>query len=459
MDFTFKRVFLIAFFLFFPLFTAFPAHAQTIQGGQTITETADQKEARLRAELAQVEQEQKETEKILAEAQGQSASLKRDILILDTKIKAAELNIKAKNILIESLGKDISTKVKTIGALEDRIGRGKDALAQIMRKTNEIDTISLPEVVLSKDNLSDIFSDLDTFESVQSGLKIAFENIRSAKTQTETEKDTLDKRRNQELDARQVIQREQKNIAANQAEKQKLLNTSKNNEKTYSQVLAEKKRQAAVIRAALFALRDAQAIPFGDALKFANLASKQTGVRPAFVLAILTQESSLGANVGSCYLTNTQTGEGTSIKTGNPIKNVMKPGRDVEPFLTITQSLGLDAMKTRVSCPQSVGWGGAMGPAQFIPSTWMLFKKRIGDAVGTSLPNPWNAQDAFMASAIYLGDLGASGGSYTGEQNAACRYYSGKNCSASSLIRSYGTSVMTKADNIQRNMIDPLQGV
>ncbi len=65
---------------------------------QAVIESPAQKEARLQAELAQVEKEQAETEKVLENTKNQSASLKRDILILDTKIKAAQLNIKAKNI-------------------------------------------------------------------------------------------------------------------------------------------------------------------------------------------------------------------------------------------------------------------------------------------------------------------------------------------------------------------------
>src|SRR3989344_3813288 len=325
MKFIFFWVFLVLnLVIFFPRYI----YAQT-------AETAIEKETRLRAELAQVEQEITAGMKILLDTQQQSSSLKRDILILDTKIKVAELNIKAKNLLIEGLGKDITKKEQTIGELLARIERGRESLGT------------------------------------------TFEEIRSVKSQTENEKSVLDKRRNQEMDARQVIQQERKNIASNQAEKQRLLTVSKGNEKTYGAILAEKQRQAAQIRAALFALRDAQAIPFGDALAFANASSKVSGVRPAFLLAILTQESALGANVGSCYLTDEQTGAGANAKTGSVFPNVMKPGRDVEPFLIITKSLGLDSKKTLVSCPQSVGWGGAMGPAQFIPSTWMLFKDRI----------------------------------------------------------------------------------
>lgn len=421
--------------------------------------TPDQK-AQLERELAQVEAEQKRAESDLANAQSQSASLARDISVLDAKIKVAQLNIRAKNLLIESLGKDIKSKETHIDNLEDRIERGRATLAAIMRKTNETGSYTLPEVLLSQSSVTGFFRDIDAFESVQEGLKTTFEQIRSDKTETEAERDVLDKRRNAELDARYAIQQEKKNIEADEAEKQRLLRVSKNNEKSYSTVLADKRARAAEIRAALFQLRDANPIPFGDALRYAQAASAKTGVRPAFLLAIIQQESSLGANVGSCYLTNASTGAGVSKKTGKQIANVMKPGRDVEPFMELVRNLGGDPFKQVVSCPQSVGWGGAMGPAQFIASTWVLFEDRIQSSLGLSgTPDPWNPAHAFMASSIYLGDLGASSRTYSAERNAACRYYSGRACSASSLVASYGSQVIAKADVIQRTMIDPLQGI
>ena len=450
-----SKVFFVALIMFIPLFSPIPTKAQTL-------ETAAQREARLKAELAQVEQEQAETEKVLAATQNQSASLQRDILILDTKIKAAQLNIKAKNLLIESLGKDITKKQDHIVGLEDRIDRGRETLAQIMRKTSESDSATFAEFLLTRDSLTKVFSDVDSFQSVQESLKTTFEQIRSDKAQTESEKNALSQRKNKESDARAVIESEKKNIEADEKAKQKLLAVSKGNELTYSQVLAQKKAKAAEIRAALFQLAGgSQAIPFEVALKYANEAAKATGIRPAFLLAILTQESALGKNVGSCYLTDPQTGAGASVKSGTTFPNVMKPGRDVEPFIAITKSLGLDYTKTLVSCPiaSAGGWGGAMGPAQFIASTWMLFNARIASALGILTPNPWNPEHAFVASSLYLTDLGASAGSYTGEKNAACKYYSGRACSASNTSNSYGTQVMAKADTIQRTMIDPLQGL
>ena len=88
-----------------------------------------------------------------------------------------------------------------------------------------------------------------------------------------------------------------------------------------------------------------------------------------------------------------------------------------------------------------------MGPAQFIPSTWVLYESRISTALNISTPDPWNPQDAFMASALYLSDIGAVAGSYTSEENAACKYYSGRSCSGSNSF--YGTQVMAKVTDIQ----------
>ena len=73
--------------------------------------------------------------------------------------------------------------------------------------------------------------------------------------------------------------------------------------------------------------------------------------------------------------------------------------------------------------------------------------------------NPWDPAHAFTATAIYLSDLGASGGGYTAERNAACRYYSGRKCDNARPVNTfYGNQVLQKAESIQDN-IDFLKGL
>ncbi len=125
----------------------------------------------------------------------------------------------------------------------------------------------------------------------------------------------------------------------------------------------------------------------------------------------------------------------------------MKPARDVGPFLEITTALSINAFQTAVSCPiGGYGYGGAMGPAQFIPSTWKIFVTRLQANLG-HYPNPWEPEDAFMASSLYLTDLGAVGASASGQNIAACKYYGSGGTSCV-----YSKSVATLKAKIQANI-------
>ena len=435
-----KRLFLVAFFIFLSL-GAF--------AGRAFALTQAEQEAQWRAELAATEADIAKWQSILDGTKANTKSLQQDAAVLNAKIQQAKAFIKQKNIAIAQLDQDIANKNQHIQSLEEQINAGHDSLAQILRKTNEIDQFSLPEVILGNKDLSDFFSDVDTFQSVNRSLKNLFTQIRTTKDLTEKEKVALDAQKNKEADTKAAAEVQQQQVQANEKQKEYLISVSKTQEKTYAQVLADQQAKAAQIRAKLFNLAGGSiAIPFGTALTYAQVASDKTGVEPAFLLAILTQESNLGANVGKCYLTDTSSGAGIGVGNGKTWPNLMKPTRDVQPFLDITSKLGFDPLKTVVSCPIAGvgGYGGAMGPAQFIASTWALFADRLQSTLG-HFANPWNAQDAFMASALYLDDLGAGAATYSSEIRAACKYYGsgGSTCS-------YGRSVMNLKNSIQSDI-------
>ncbi|MFA5830318.1 MAG: lytic murein transglycosylase [Candidatus Paceibacterota bacterium] len=174
-----------------------------------------------------------------------------------------------------------------------------------------------------------------------------------------------------------------------------------------------------------------------DIVKFAKNASKKTGVRPEFLIAILSQESSLGKNVGSCFLFDPKLfggGVGVDFRSGIFSSRIMKPERDVEPFLKIMRELNRSPFLTPVSCPMKIGWGGAMGPHQILPSTWVLVKDRAAAALGKNHVDPWNPEDSTMAAAIHLKDLGADYKTVSKERTAACKYFSGKPCGEKRLV-------------------------
>lgn len=424
----------------------------------------------LEAELEACNQEIAQWTETLNKTKNDSASFARDIAALTAKINVAQANIKGKNIAIANLTKDIAVKQSKISILDTRVMNGKKAIADILRKTNDINSYSLVETMFSDKDLSEFFVDIDTYASTEQALANLFTELRTARALTESEKNALSKKREAEAAARAAMEASKKIVEVSQAEKKTLLAINKTKEKTYEQVLADRQAKAAKIRSTLFPLYDAKPIEFGDALQYAEAASSKTGVRAAFILGIFATESgkgsdgTFGGNVGQCLLTNVPNkGDGKGKNTGTFFSQVMKGSRDVDPFFEITKELGLDPYARSVSCPilGVLGYGGAMGPAQFIPSTWNGMKLRIANATGKAIPDPWNPADAFMAAALHLMDLGASTQDWTNERTAACIYNSGKTCyikGGKGPGFKYGNDVMENATIIQRD-IDFLQGV
>lgn len=377
------------------------------------------------------------------EQQKQTGTLKGDVDYLTSQINALKTKIKARVLVIAQLKVSIKEKVKKIESLNEKIDREYASLAQLLRNTNEFDD-SMINILLSDQGLSSFYSDLESYASIKQAIKASVDQILGIKTETEVQKKDLEKKQNAETDAKVELETAQKKVSQSEAEKKKLLSISKDKEATYQKLAAEKKARADKIRSALFQLRDTKAIPFGTALKYAEFAQAKTGVRPAFLLAIITQETNLGANIGTCN-------RPTDPVTKN-WKAVMKPDRDQGPFERITSALGLNPYEMPVSCPWQGGWGGAMGPAQFIPSTWELYATKVATVLGISgMPNPWDPEHAFMASSVYLGELGASKGGYTAERTAALKYYAGSNWNKKANAF-YGNGVMSKATSIQANI-------
>ncbi|OGI46862.1 hypothetical protein A2121_03010 [Candidatus Nomurabacteria bacterium GWB1_40_6] len=404
--------------------------------------------AQIEAELASLLQKQKEQQK-------QTGTIKGDVDYLTSQINALKTKIKARALVIAQLKANIAEKASKIKSLSSKIEREHESLSQLLRNTNEFDNENLVGLILSDDSISSFYSDLESYNSIKEAVKDSIDVINGVKVETEVAKQDLEKKQDAETDAKAELENAQQKVAVSEAEKKKLLAISQQTEAAYQMLAAEKKAKADKIRAALFPLAGISTkIDFGTALMYANEAQKLTGIEPAFLLAILTQESNLGSNVGQCYLTNQTTGAGVGKNTGTAFLNVMKPmgmpGRkgDVEDFLRITSKLGLLWNQTAVSCPIAgvAGYGGAMGPAQFIPTTWTLFENRLKSWLGHDA-NPWAPKDAFMASSMYLTDLGAVGTSASAQHKAACRYYGSGGASCS-----YSNSVMKLKASIQANI-------
>lgn len=411
--------------------------------------TASERSA-LERQLADLEREMQKTQSSIDGLYSEGESLKRDIAILDGEIKKAKLQVRATEVEIQQLSAGIVVHGRTIGTLSDKMLREQESLAQILRNTDRIDDYSLVEAVLSTENISDFFGDLDSYAAINQATKVSFEELRDTRQETEKEKVGLEGARTNSQILHSALILDQKKVESKEAEKRKLLAETKGQEGMYRQLKSVQEQTAAQIRAKLFPLRDTEGIQFGTAVEYAKTASAKTGVRPALILAILSQESDLGKNVGQCLITDLTTGDGKGKNTGTPFPGTMKVPRDTVPFERLMAAAGRDWQTTPVSCPLPGGYGGAMGPTQFIPSTWEGYEARIKATLGVGAADPWNALHAITATGLYLSDLGAGSGTYIAEHTAAARYYAGGNWASAG--QGYGTSVMNKAAGFQKDI-------
>lgn len=375
----------------------------------------------------------------LTKTSQQKNTLQNAISKLKNKISGLEADINQSTVMVKDLNIQISDTQVSINNTSSEIQNSQNQIASILRSVyQEDDTPSF--VILLQGNLSDFFSNLTYLDNLNSEVSNLLDTTKNLKSYLQGQQTKMGDNVDQ-LQKTIVIQTLQKQ--QNEQNKVQQDQYLKLTEAQYQQQQKDKATAdaaSAKIKSMLFQVAGVtQAPTFGQAIDIAKAVSNIVPIRPAFLLAILSQESALGKNVGSCLLTNTTTGEGKRISTGAYMARVFKVSRDLQPFLTITASVGKDPLNSIISCDTF----GSMGPAQFLPSTWMLFVDRLKSALGYTA-NPWVVKDSFTASAMYLSDLGAGAQTTTAESNAAYHYNGSGNAA-----RIYSRSVMSRAACIQ----------
>lgn len=410
--------------------------------------------------LNHIDQQILEQQRLVEQKQTERQSLERDVDILEAQIRKSQLGIQARAIAIKNLSEQIGGKEAVVEVLDERLDKQRQSVSALLRKTQEIDDRSLMEVMLTNQNFSEFFADFEDYRTINKSLRDSLLALEEIKVDTLEQKRSLEDKQQEEARAKQLQEQEKAAIEVKEAEKSDILEVTKGQEAAYQAHLAQTQRTAAQLRAALFELAGGGGrIPFPQAVQLAKTAGDRTGVAPALILAILEQESSYGANIGQCTY--------DQVVQGKP---TMGPG-SVPVFTVMADVLGFDIATQAVSCPITpggvrYGWGGAMGPSQFIPSTWALYggyvntgndvyvyqpnSDVIRQLLGLNGPsNPFRNQDAFVATALLMRDNGAAGGGYTAEWTAAVRYYAGWNGVNNPTNHSYGDQVMERKARLE----------
>jgi murein DD-endopeptidase MepM/ murein hydrolase activator NlpD len=194
-------------------------------------------------DIAALEQEIKAYQAQLDDLGKQKSSLNGSLQTLDltrkkliADILITQKKIDKTNLKIQSLSSQINTK-------EDAIIGDIQAIKLEIKQTNEFELSSTVETILSENDFSLIWNDLDNMATVRASIRKNIIELKQIKGELEdTRKATLNAKK--ELVALKSELADQKKIVdQNTAEKKKLLAQTKNNETNYQKLLADRLAQ------------------------------------------------------------------------------------------------------------------------------------------------------------------------------------------------------------------------
>jgi peptidoglycan hydrolase CwlO-like protein len=399
--------------------------------------TADE-QTQLQNQLKDLESQINQYEGQITSYKQQGSTLNGQIADLNAKVAKLNLQIEATNLTLTQLDQQIGQTQSQIVETQADIQNKKIALGSLLQGLYETDNVTLVETFLKNPRLSDFWSNTQDLALMQDNTRIAVQQVADLQTQLQGQEQQFEASKTDAASIQAYQQAQASQIASTKSAKAQLLTETKGQESKYQTLLQQTQATAAQIRNRIFQLLGGGQLSFEDAYQYAKLASNATGVDPSLILAVLDRESALGQNVGQCTY-----------------KTAMSPS-NIPIFLQITSQLGLDPNTMMVSCANADGaYGGAMGPAQFEPSTWELYVSGITSVTGDNPPSPWKNADAFAATALYLKDaqtgcLPLYSSSISQERCTAAKYYAGSRWK--NYLWTYGEAVVDRAQSFANDI-------
>ncbi len=396
-------------------------------------------------------------EKEISTTQRKSKTIMGEIKSLEDKINKLKNEIAHNKIVIKDLNLQIKDTEKSIVSTGGQIESLQEKIAEILRLIDENDKKSIVTILFEEESLSGFFDSLTSLEALGYKNQELLQEIRSLKIKLEGQKTSLDKEKDSFEKAVLISSLKAKESANVKKEKDYLLEKTKGDEKKYQQYLKETEEKAREIRKRIFELAHipgSEAPSYEEAYLLAKNAGDLTGVRPALILGLLQVESAIGKNVGQCNCKGR-----TNCRYPNVTYKDVMPKSHWDAFAQVTSELGLDINSTPISCSVDGGkvqWGGAMGPAQFMPNTWLKlgYKEKIEKITGVKPANPWRVRDAFLAAALYLSDWDAKTQKLSNEIGAVTAYLCGTSYMTNTCKKAggetYRSQVMRKTNQWQQ---------
>ena len=434
---------------FFMLYAALSAFAYP-----AFADTDDDKRQALQQNLDQLEKEAGQLDTFIGQTKTEAQSLASAKKTLEAEVKRRQIEIKRLTLSLNKTSLEISQKKIGVAALSQKIDTSRRGLSASILLLYTFNDESPLTILLKHSNLSTFFRSVDALDKVQTNIQSSLKNFRDDRADLQKEQQGLEDSEKDQEDLKALQEVERQALAQKQQEKDELLRLTKGKEALFQQLLKSKQKDIAALKTQLFYL-EKTGITAENALRVADLAAKRSGIRTSFLLALLEVETGKQFEDGVISV-------GTNLGTGNWRRdlyqcylNLGKRGSaeaEKKAYLQITASIGVNPDSMPVSRKPNYGCGGAMGPAQFLPTTWLRYADDVSQLTGHNPANPWNPEDAFQAAAVFLAKAGATSQTNAGEIAAAKTYLSGNPSCSKSICRYYSNRILALAEEINRSL-------
>ena len=226
----FSAIFILAAIVITPV--AFSS-AQTATEIQNKIEEKDSEIKRLEKEIASYQSQIEGLNKQKSSLQGEIKELDLTRKKLNADISVTENKIEKTNLKIKDLNLDIGGKEKSINNNVETIRQG-------LRSLSELEDKSIVETLLSDENYSTIWTDLDNMASLRDNLRKNTAKLRATKNILEDTKAETIAAKNELTKLKTQLSDQQKIVVQNTNEKNKLLKQTQNNEANYQKLLKER---------------------------------------------------------------------------------------------------------------------------------------------------------------------------------------------------------------------------
>ena len=203
----------------------------------------DELKERITDRNTKIQELEKEIAKYQDDLEGvgkEKQTLKSEVKTLDISRQKIGANIKLTQNKIDSTNLQIQELSYGIDDKEIKIDKNTEVIAETIRAMNEIESDSLIEIVLSNNNISGFFDQIETLQQFQSKMRDDVRKLTELKDELEDKKNTTEKKKKELANFKSDLSDQKYVLDINRKEKNNILKITENKESNYQKLLDEK---------------------------------------------------------------------------------------------------------------------------------------------------------------------------------------------------------------------------